>query len=165
MTPTELMERVMNIATESLRLLLALLVCVAIYLIFVGFAAALECKERPDDRSYWTYRLIDGQRCWYRGHRVISKSRLHWPDDPKPEKKIKGDPVFNQIRAEKYQAPLRSDEPMTITKNGITMKIVKPNEYNELDAKADERPFVMFPEVSDKMQSLLDWWSRRWDDK
>jgi hypothetical protein len=91
-------ERIMSLTGEFLRLVLALLVCVLIYLIFVGFAAALECKERPDGKSYWTYRLIDGQRCWYRGHRVLPKSSLHWPDDE--PKKIKGDPIFNKIRAE-----------------------------------------------------------------
>ncbi len=62
-------------------------------------AHALECAERPDGRSYWTYRIIDGERCWYRGHRRLPKSSLHWPDEPKP-KKLKSDPVFNQIRAE-----------------------------------------------------------------
>jgi hypothetical protein len=69
----------------------------AIYLVFVGFAAAIECKERPEGGSYWSWRLIDGQRCWYRGEGVLPKSSLQWP--AKPEKKIKGDPVF-QIRAD-----------------------------------------------------------------
>lgn len=95
----------MNLTLEGLRLVLALLVCVAIYLIFIGFAAALECKERPDGKSYWTYRLVDGERCWYRGHRRLPKSSLHWPDEPKA-KPIKGDPVFNQIRAEETSTEL-----------------------------------------------------------
>lgn len=62
-------------------------------------ALALECRERPDRTTYWRYRIIDGERCWFKGHRVLPKSSLHWPDEPKP-KKLKGDPVFNQIRAE-----------------------------------------------------------------
>ncbi len=101
MTPTEVRDCVAVVIHEGLRLMLVLLAAIAIYLIFIGFAMSLECKERPDGKSYWTYRIVDGERCWYRGHRVIPKSRLHWPDDEqKPNRKIKGDPVFNAIRAE-----------------------------------------------------------------
>ncbi len=97
----------MNLTTEFLRLVLALLVVLAIYLIFVGFAMAIECKERPSGgRSHWTYRIIDGDRCWYPGHHMIPKSRLHWPDEQKPNRKIKGDPVFNAIRAEEISGEL-----------------------------------------------------------
>jgi len=41
---------------------------------------AKECSaERPANaRSYWSYRLIDGRKCWYEGKRMISKSLLHW---------------------------------------------------------------------------------------
>ncbi len=91
----------MNNDTASslfIMLLAAIGIIVLIWVIAVP-AYALECRERPDGKSYWSYRIIDGQRCWYKGHRVIPKSRLEWPDEPKP-KKIKGDPVFNAIRAE-----------------------------------------------------------------
>jgi len=42
---------------------------------------AKQCSaERPANaRSYWSYRLIDGRKCWYEGKRMISKSLLHWP--------------------------------------------------------------------------------------
>jgi hypothetical protein len=106
MTPTEFKDWASSLAFEGLRLILALLVCFAVYLILVGFAAsALECKERPDRTTYWRYRIIDGERCWFKGHRVLPKSSLHWPDEPKP-KKIKGDPIFNQIRAEETSVEL-----------------------------------------------------------
>jgi hypothetical protein len=97
MTPTELRDRIEIVIEEGFRLMLVLLAAIAVYLIFVGFAAAIECRERPGDRSYWSYRIIDGDRCWYKGHRVISKSNLHWP---KPNRKLKGDPIFDKVRAE-----------------------------------------------------------------
>lgn len=106
MTPTELRDCVAIVVYEGLRLMLVLLAAIAIYLIFIGFAMSLECKERPDGKSYWTYRIIDSQRCWYRGHRRLPKSDLHWPDDEPKQKKIKGDPVFNQIRAEETSVEL-----------------------------------------------------------
>ena len=57
-------------------------------------AQALQCSaERPSNaRSYWSYRMIDGRKCWYEGKPMLSKSSLHWrtaqtarTDDPKPE--------------------------------------------------------------------------------
>ncbi len=84
--------------SASLFVLLAAAIGIVV-LIWAIPALALECAERPDSKSYWSYRIVAGERCWYRGHRVRPKSSLHWPDEPKP-KKIKGDPVFNQIRAE-----------------------------------------------------------------
>ncbi len=84
--------------SASLFVLLAAAIGIVV-LIWAIPALALECRERPDRTTYWRYRIIDGERCWFKGHRVLPKSSLHWPDEPKP-KKIKTDPVFNQIRAE-----------------------------------------------------------------
>jgi hypothetical protein len=43
-------------------------------------AQARQCSaERPPNaRSYWSYRLIDGRKCWYEGKPMLSKSLLHW---------------------------------------------------------------------------------------
>lgn len=119
--------------------LAALGVAVLAYVLMPTAAGALECRERPDGKTYWSYRLIDGERCWYRGHRVLPKSRLHWPAKPKP-KKIKSDPVFNQIRAQ--------------------VKTVKPNEVNDIDAMAQEQP-TPFVTLTDKLQSWGTWFSNR----
>jgi hypothetical protein len=59
-------------------------------------AQATECSsERPSNtRSYWSYRLIDGRKCWYEGKPMLSKSLLHWPlaranaGDPEREQSI-----------------------------------------------------------------------------
>jgi hypothetical protein len=44
-------------------------------------AQAKQCStERPPEaRSYWSYRLIDGRKCWYEGKPMLAKSLLHWP--------------------------------------------------------------------------------------
>jgi hypothetical protein len=43
-------------------------------------AQAKQCSaERPANaRSYWSYRLIDGRKCWYEGKPMLSKSSLSW---------------------------------------------------------------------------------------
>lgn len=45
---------------------------------------AKQCSaERPANaRSYWSYRLIDGRKCWYEGRPMLSKSLLHWATSP-----------------------------------------------------------------------------------
>jgi hypothetical protein len=43
-------------------------------------AEAIECaSELPAVRSgHWSYRIIDGRKCWYKGHNSFPKSSLHW---------------------------------------------------------------------------------------
>jgi len=31
-----------------------------------------------DKSSWWTYRIINGKACWYRGKRTIDKRELYW---------------------------------------------------------------------------------------
>ena len=44
-------------------------------------AETIECRARPETREYWSWREIDGRRCWFKGHRSISKKLLSW--DPR----------------------------------------------------------------------------------
>lgn len=149
MTPTEFMDYLRAFLVFAFRLLVILAVAALIGSMFVSVgAAAVECKSTHDRKTYWSYRIIDGDRCWYRGHRVLPKSSLYWPDE-KEEKKPKRehrDPVFNQIRAQ--------------------VKTVKPDELNELDMQAgNPKPFVVFPELTEKVEALLNIWNHRWDSK
>lgn len=47
---------------------------------WIGHAYSAECKASPNDRSYWSWRSIDGKKCWYRGSKIVPKSQLHWSD-------------------------------------------------------------------------------------
>jgi hypothetical protein len=44
-------------------------------------AQAIECSIAvpSNAQKHWTYRLIDGRKCWYEGRHAISKSLLQWP--------------------------------------------------------------------------------------
>ena len=35
--------------------------------------------------QWWSYRLIDGRKCWYAGKPMLSKSLLEWPTKAPPE--------------------------------------------------------------------------------
>jgi hypothetical protein len=45
-------------------------------------AAAVDCRTEKGGSGYWTWRLIDGKRCWYAGREKLPKSSLQWPRKP-----------------------------------------------------------------------------------
>ena len=53
----------------------------AIFLSSVSSVQAIECASKlPAVRSgHWSYRNIDGRKCWYQGKPMLPKSSLHWP--------------------------------------------------------------------------------------
>ena len=59
----------------------------------VANAKATECSvARPSSaQGYWSWRLIDGRKCWYAGKTMISKSLLQWP--AKASVQAKADPA------------------------------------------------------------------------
>ena len=43
-------------------------------------AAAIDCvAEAPSGKGHWSWRTIDGKKCWYQGRPGISKAKLRWP--------------------------------------------------------------------------------------
>ena len=60
----------------------------------------------------WSYRLIDGRKCWYEGKPMLSKSLLEWPKEASAQPASKGEvksvvtakpgnPLDSQARAQK----------------------------------------------------------------
>src|SRR5512143_3313765 len=43
-------------------------------------AQVRQCIAAPaSQHGYWSYRMIDGRKCWYEGKPMLSKSLLEWP--------------------------------------------------------------------------------------
>jgi hypothetical protein len=68
-------------------------VCISA-LIPIGMLAAQakaqvkECRASPSKvQGHWSWRLIDGRKCWYAGKTVISKSLLRWAAVAPPQAK------------------------------------------------------------------------------
>src|SRR5215831_14106095 len=63
---------------------IVLVACIAA-LSSIGMPAA-QAKQQcspampSDSHGYWSWRLIDGRKCWYEGKRGLSKSLLVWPE-------------------------------------------------------------------------------------
>lgn len=46
----------------------------------------------PNPQSqWWSYRLIDGRKCWYAGKPMLSKSLLEWPTEVTSEPGSRGE--------------------------------------------------------------------------
>lgn len=46
--------------------------------------AKIECSAAmpAHPQGHWSYRLIDGRKCWYQGENNLSKALLEWPQQP-----------------------------------------------------------------------------------
>jgi hypothetical protein len=69
-------------------------------------AQVKECRASPSKvQGHWSWRLIDGRKCWYAGKTVISKSLLKWPAvAPAQAKAYVAPPV--SVVTEKRSGPL-----------------------------------------------------------
>jgi len=49
-------------------------------------AEAKQCSaaEPSKPQKHWSYRLIDGRKCWYEGETNFPKSLLQWPEQASP---------------------------------------------------------------------------------
>ena len=84
--------------------------CIATLLpIGVPTARANQCGvARPSNTHghWWSWRLIDGRKCWYEGKTMISKSLLQWPAQASAQPKSDGGP--KGLLTEKPNDPLDS---------------------------------------------------------
>jgi len=75
-----------------------------------------ECRASPSKaQGHWSWRLIDGRKCWYAGKTVISKSSLRWPAAAPAQAKAKAAPV--SVVTEKRSEPMDAQARMLDTDN------------------------------------------------
>lgn len=73
--------------------------------------AAIECQAEiiKGRSSHWSYRLIDGRKCWYEGKTQIPKSELHWADKTAPAA-VASPPVTNAQSTNAQASPPAIEE-------------------------------------------------------
>lgn len=91
------------------------IVCVLTIALFCTPAQAKQCApERPSDaQAYWSYRLIDGRKCWYEGRPGYSKSLLHWPAAQTEKKNPRREPDARPAGAASKYNPLDAQASIT----------------------------------------------------
>jgi hypothetical protein len=63
-----------------------------------GDAAArtIECRAAKSGTGYWSWRMVDGRRCWHQGRRV-PRAQLRWPrPTPPPRVPTSRDLIWSQ---------------------------------------------------------------------
>jgi hypothetical protein len=64
---------------------IALAACIAAFLSDMpDVQAKQQCSAAMPSNSHgrwWSYRLIDGRKCWYEGKPMLSKALLEWPKE------------------------------------------------------------------------------------
>jgi len=71
--------------------------------------AKQQCRAAmPSDPhgEWWSYRLIDGRKCWYEGKPMLSKSLLEWPGQTsaKPDSSV----ALASMRTDKPSNPMNA---------------------------------------------------------
>ena len=62
-----------------------------------------QCVASPSKtQGHWSWRLIDGRKCWYEGRPMISKSLLHWPASRTAQASARPEPAV--VPASRYKA-------------------------------------------------------------
>jgi hypothetical protein len=74
-------------------------------------AGAVQCHSGPDRDSYWTWRTVDGRRCWYRGHTIRPRSQLEWPKQSKNRGEKNQRKYIEPYSAARAQAPQENPPP------------------------------------------------------
>ena len=92
-----------------------------------------------DAHGYWSWRLIDGRKCWYEGKPMLSKSSLEWP--AQEEAQLDSNATPKDVLTEKAHDPLDS--------NASTPIVLKRCGGRELEgiSPASRRVAPRFPPV------------------
>jgi len=74
-------------------------------------AQVKECRASPSKvQGHWSWRLIDGRKCWYAGKTVISKSLLRWAAAAPAQAKADAMPI--SVATEKRSGPMNAQARM-----------------------------------------------------
>jgi hypothetical protein len=80
------------------------IVMIAVFLSssFSSSAYAVDCQTTITSKrgGHWSYRIIDGRKCWYLGKPMMSKALLRWP--------AKAQPVSQVVPPVSREAPARA---------------------------------------------------------
>jgi hypothetical protein len=83
--------------------------------------AKQQCSVAAGHDGYWSWRMIDGRKCWYEGKPMLSKSLLQWPARAaqaaaQPEEASAAEPEANaeppSLRTEKRGDPMDAQAKM-----------------------------------------------------
>jgi len=69
-------------------------ILLAAFIAGLVIAGAVEAKQQCSvsaGQGYWSWRMIDGRKCWYEGKPMLSKAMLEWPAESAAQPDTKAD--------------------------------------------------------------------------
>ena len=73
------------------------------------------CSVAAGSQGYWSWRMIDGRKCWYEGKPMLSKAMLEWPAElpakPSALADATGAPVMRRSDPMDAQASIGESSP------------------------------------------------------
>jgi hypothetical protein len=132
----------------------------------IGMTAA-QAKQQcsvavPSDRhgQWWSYRLIDGRKCWYEGKPGLSKSLLEWPketsEQPASSREVTGDvtvkpgnPLDSQAWAPEGSDTLGRFGDWTITKKDSVITLHSDTRNLAVRCSDAAMTYIAFIRISD----------------
>ena len=68
--------------------------------------AKQQCWAEAGKDGYWSWRMIDGRKCWYEGKPMLSKSMLEWPAETAAQPDAKSEPETASAAPEIHGDPM-----------------------------------------------------------
>jgi hypothetical protein len=114
----------------------AAIILLAIYTTPAG--AVITCHAKNGSDGHWSWRQVDGKKCWYKGKRNVSKSELRW--------------VQQHNASRPVPPPIRSVPPLSIWV--IPAAWIEAAERERMNEEADavtyEPPLPRYPDDPDE---------------
>lgn len=92
--------------------MMRILLAACLIFLLADNAKAIECQPSAQSGDgHWSWRLIDGRQCWYKGQSGMDKSLLHWPAAESGSPKIEATPEERKVAETQPIAEMRPIPP------------------------------------------------------
>jgi len=106
MTDQPLALRAVSVAQRRFPVIILIACVSALSIIAMTTAQAKQqCSVASGSGGYWSWRIIDGRKCWYEGKPMLSKSLLEWPAHS-PAQATDPNEALASATAEKHRDPM-----------------------------------------------------------
>jgi hypothetical protein len=97
-------------------------ILLAAFIAGLFIAGAVEAKQQCSvsaGKGYWSWRMIDGRKCWYEGKPMLSRAMLEWPAESAAHPDAKADTA--SVAPERRRAETQRSESQRAESHGDPM--------------------------------------------
>jgi hypothetical protein len=112
------------------------------------------CQHEPSGNGSWSWREIDGQKCWYGSRRVLHKVQLHWPHEAK---ETQPKPTPDKPTPPKPTPPLQSSWLEKAGDKATAATLYFPTLTQSSNSLMDAYPLLVWQQPWLNPQSIMQW--------